>query len=51
MMFYSKKYDYVCLFLVYINVCQGEVASKVSLQQDIDLVRVEANAKEAAHTN
>ena len=51
MMFYSKMYDYVCWFLVYINVCQGQVASKVSLQQDIDLVAVEANAKEAVHAN
>ena len=51
MMFYNKKYDYVCWCLVYINVCQGKVASNVSLQQHIDLVAVTANAKEAAHPN
>ena len=51
MMFYSKKYDYVCWFLVSINVCQGQVATKVSLQQHIDLVAVKANAKEAVHSN
>jgi len=35
MMFYNKKYDYVCWFLVKIKVCQGQVASEVSLQQHI----------------
>ena len=49
MMFYSKKYDYVCWFLVKIKVCQGQVASEVSLQQHI--VAVKANAKEAVHAN
>ena len=38
-------------FLVNINVCQGQVASKVSLQQHIDLVAVKANAKEAVHAH
>ena len=46
MMFYSKKYDHVCRFLVKINVCQWQVDSEVLLQQHIDLVAVEANAKE-----
>ena len=49
MMFNSKKYDYVCWFLVKINVCQGQVASEISLQQHI--VSVKANAKEAVHAN
>ena len=49
MMFNSKKYDYVCWFLVKINVCQGQVASEVSVQQHI--VAVVENAKEAVHVN
>ena len=48
-MFYSKKYDYVCWFLVNINVCVWQVASEVSIPEDI--VAVKANAKEAVHPN